>query len=99
MSIEEQLEEILQNESQKDNKRFVLYNRKKINKQKLKKSAYKGRAPIYYDENKNRYVKCNLSERKKFIKKASSKKIRTDFSFPLKGNGYRKVYDYWWILD
>lgn len=40
--------------------------------------------------------KFYLSGRKGFAKRQSNKKVRKSNNFPLKGGGYRKVYDYWW---
>lgn len=43
------------------------------------------------------------SKNKKFFKRVSNKKVRKaklnpEISIPLKGNGYRRLFDYWWTL-
>lgn len=38
------------------------------------------------------------SKRQHWLKRASSKKVRTCPYLPQKGNGYRKVFDYRWEL-
>lgn len=36
--------------------------------------------------------------RKKYFKRASNKAVRRAKTVPAKGNGYRKVFDYWWTI-
>lgn len=36
---------------------------------------------------------------KVFFKRVSNKKVRRSSGVPTKGNGYRKVFDYWWTID
>lgn len=38
------------------------------------------------------------SKNKVFFKRVSNKAVRRSKSLPLKGNGYRKVFDYWWTI-
>lgn len=38
------------------------------------------------------------SKCQRWLKRVSSKKVRAYPYFPQKGNGYRKVFDYWWSL-
>lgn len=38
------------------------------------------------------------SKNKVFFKRVSNKAVRRSKSLPLKGNGYRKVFDYWWAI-
>ena len=38
------------------------------------------------------------SKNKVFFKRVSNKAVRRSESLPLKGNGYRKVFDYWWTI-
>ena len=33
-----------------------------------------------------------------WLKRVSSKKVRACPNLPKKGNGYRRVFDYWWVL-
>lgn len=51
---------------------------------------------IYFDEDKNRYMKINRPERLKHIKKTANKKFRRykdyDFEF-LNSSLYKKTYD------
>lgn len=46
-----------------------------------------------------KYIKYpKNSNCQRWIKRAASKKVRTYPSLPQKGNGYRRVFDYWWTL-
>ena len=38
------------------------------------------------------------SKRQQYLKRMSSKKVRVCPCLPQKGNGYRKVFDYWWTM-
>lgn len=38
------------------------------------------------------------SKNKVFYKRVSNKAVRRSKDIPLKGNGYRKVFDYWWTI-
>lgn len=39
------------------------------------------------------------SNRKRFLKNCSNRKVRREQGALTKGNQYRKVFDYWWELD
>lgn len=55
---------------------------------------------VYFDEEKNRYIRyCprNTTGYTKFIRRKSNKRFRKQ-NEPLNHNQYRKVYDYWWTL-
>lgn len=39
------------------------------------------------------------SNRQQYLKKQSSRRVRHYPCLPPKGNGYRRVFDYWWELD
>lgn len=74
------------------------YKRKRITQQKYKKLNYKcGFA--YFNEDKDRYIRYYYSNRRKYAHKWFVKKLRKNNEFKLKGNNYRKVYDYWWEID
>lgn len=46
-----------------------------------------------------KYIKYpKNSKRQRWLKRVSSKKVRACPCLPQKGNGYRKVFDYWWAL-
>lgn len=54
----------------------------------------------YYDENKNRYIKCcarNTPGYAKYLRKISNRRVRKS-DIPLKGCSYKRLYDYWWEL-
>ncbi len=80
-------------------KRNRYYSDKKA-KNRLKKLYEQGVYSVYKAKNKDtgkEYLyKFYLSGRKKMAKKQTNKKVRNKNNFPLKGAGYRKVYDYWW---
>jgi hypothetical protein len=74
------------------------YARKQISKIKLEKLAKVSWYAAYYSERVGRYVRCYLSGRKGYAKYCSKRVVRNRNDFPLKGNGYRRAYDYWWIV-
>lgn len=39
------------------------------------------------------------SSTKAFFKRVSNKKVRQSEDVPGKGNGYRRIFDYWWTID
>ena len=48
-----------------------------------------------------KYIKYpNNSEARNYFKKYSNRKVRRakDDDIPMKGNGYRRQFDYWWTL-
>lgn len=78
--------------------RLNKYERKKIDQQKLKKLSQLNWWAVYYYEQEDRYIRCYLSGGKKYAKYCSKRKVRNSNDFPLRGNGYRKVFDYWWTI-
>jgi len=46
------------------------------------------------------YIKCpHSSKEKKLLKRLTNKRCRREWRLPLKGQQYRRLLDYWWILD
>ena len=46
-----------------------------------------------------KYIKYPKNSKcQKWLKRVSGKKVRAYPYLPQKGNGYRKVFDYWWTL-
>lgn len=46
------------------------------------------------------YIKyLRSSKEKKLLKKLTSKRVRRALDLPMKGKQYRRLLDYWWILD
>ena len=46
-----------------------------------------------------KYIKYPKNSRcQRWLKRVSGKKVRAHPYLPQKGNGYRKVFDYWWSL-
>ena len=46
-----------------------------------------------------KYIKYPKNSKcQRWLKRVSSKKVRSCPCLPRKGNGYRKVFDYWWSL-
>ena len=46
-----------------------------------------------------KYIKYPKNSKcQRWLKRVSSKKVRAYPYLPQKGNGYRKVFDYWWSL-
>ena len=55
---------------------------------------------VYFDEYKQRYIRYYTSGRSgytKFLKRKTNKKVRKDNNLP-RYSGYKRCYDYWWIL-
>jgi hypothetical protein len=71
---------------------------KDIDNRKLKKLASISWFPVYYDEDKNKYVHCYVSRRRGYAKWLTNKVMRNTNDFKLKGNGYRRLVGYWYIL-
>ena len=46
------------------------------------------------------YIKYpRSSKEKELLKKLTSKRVRRALDLPMKGKQYRRLLDYWWILD
>lgn len=46
-----------------------------------------------------KYIKYpKNSNRRRWIKRATSKRVRNCMDMPRKGNDYRRLFDYWWTL-
>jgi len=100
-SLKELLYELENKHIKQKNKkpRVNRYKRKKITKYKLEKLYKKSWMQVYYSEKKQRYIKCYISNRKKYAKYCTNRKIRNGNSNNfkmLKSCSYRRVYDYWW---
>lgn len=80
------------------NIRLNRYERKKITQKRLKKIHSYTWWTTSYDENLDIYKRHYISGCKKYAKYCSRRKVRNSFDFPLKGNGYRKCFDYWWTI-
>lgn len=74
------------------------YKTKDIDKSKIEKLSKQAWYIAYYYEKENRYIRCYYSGRKRYAKWCSDRAVRNSNDFPLKGGGYRKVYDYWWTV-
>lgn len=56
---------------------------------------FKGRTLLHT----GRYIKYpKNSKGQRWLKRVSGKKVRNYPYLPQKGNGYRRVFDYWWSL-
>jgi len=80
------------------NIRLNHYARKIITKNKLKKVYDTGSYFISFEESTNRYKRFYLSGVKGYAKWCSKRAVRNSIDFPLKGTGYRKVYNYWYTV-
>lgn len=88
------IQKVKNNNKQRLNK----YERKKIDQQKLKRLSKLSWYTVYYKEDENRYIKIYYSGARKYAKYCSNRKVRNSNNFPLRGGGYRKVFDYWWCI-
>lgn len=70
--------------------------REKRLKKIYEKTKNSCRSGVYFDERKNRYIRFSVSDRghTKFFRKVRSKKARKIKDVYLKGNHYRKCFDY-----
>ena len=83
-------------------KRPNKYFRKRITLQKYKKLDYDTKNywyAIYYNEDKQRYIRIYNGSCRQYAHKQSEKKIRKSNDFKLKGSNFKKVYDFWWEID
>jgi len=93
-------------------KKIIFYNRQdktkqiKINKHQLK-NKHKNKLKnlnkytwwtTYYHEDLDYYERFYLSGRKGFAKLISKRIVRHRYDFALKGNGYRRCFDYWYCI-
>ena len=79
------------------------HKRKCEENRRLKKLYEKTRhaygAGVWFDESKGRYIKYSCHN--KWLKTHCRRIIRRrmkNIGMPRKGNGYRKLFDYWWEL-
>lgn len=87
----------------KRNPRLNQYERKKITQQKLQN--IKDICSYYVVSERDGYLEknyltnhSNKYSRTVYYKKFSNVKVRRNKDFKLKGNSYRKVFDYWWQI-
>ena len=87
----------------KNKPRLNQYERKKITQQKLQK--IKDICSYYVVSERDGYLErnyltnhSNKYSRTVYYKKYSNIKVRRNKEFKLKGNSYRKVFDYWWQI-
>lgn len=69
---------------------------------RLKKLSTKTRgylAGVWFDEEKDRYIRYYRGKRSSFLKRQSTKKIRQDKDNIYQKNKYRRIFDFWWELD
>ena len=46
------------------------------------------------------YIKgCNREQLRRTLKRQSRKKLRHAKNLPMRGNGCRKYFDFWWLYD
>jgi hypothetical protein len=90
-------DKIIKKVKNNNKQRLNKYERKKIDQQRLKRLSNHWWT-VYYKEDENRYIKIYYSGRRKYAKYCSNRKVRNSNDFPLRGNGYRKVFDYWWTI-
>jgi len=83
------------------NIRLNRHARKAITQQKLKRQMGNGNWQVWFHDNGKFLVKSTGGAKvKRWVKKQSRKKIRkSKIDFPLKGNGFHKIFDYFWELD
>ena len=53
----------------------------------------------YYNEDKHRIIRYYTGTRSKFLRKVSNKRVRRYNKLYANYSGYRKIFDYWYILD
>ena len=82
----------------------MAYNQSRERKRRLLKlyneTKYKYGSGVFYDEDKNRYIRYSPSKKSsvpRWLRKQSNRKYRRHRDI-LNHNLYKKVYDYWWEL-
>ena len=80
------------------------YRRKREDERRLKrlydKTKHHYGAGVYFDKDKNRYIRYYASKRSgntKYLKRQSNKRVRRSQSSMRHGQ-YKRLFDYWWEL-
>ena len=77
------------------------YNRNAETQRRLKKKCNpRYRTPIYFDEEKGRYIRCYFRSKgyRAFLKKQSVRKIRHSKETYQEKGRHRRQFDFWWEL-
>lgn len=80
------------------------YNRNAETQRRLKKAHQKRyRCPIYFDDEKGRYVRYTFGRagrtgRRQWLKKQSSKRIRKSTEIYQEKGKHHRHFDFWWEL-
>lgn len=80
------------------------WNRNKETQRRLQKAhQQRYRCPIYFDEEKERYIhyyfgKPNKSGRRQWLKRQSNKRIRQNQEVYQEKRKYHRLFDFWWEL-
>ena len=53
---------------------------------------------VWFDDDKNRFIRYYRGKRSKYLKKLSNRKFRHMKNESLQNSQYKKVFDYWWEL-
>lgn len=72
---------------------------KRLKKTHSETKTFFGRG-VWFDDDKNRYVKCTPSNTPgytKYLRKLSNRRVRKAKD-KLNNSSYKKIYDYWWEL-
>ena len=61
------------------------------------------RCPIYYDEEKGRYIRCHFGKAsakgyRAYVKKQSARRIRRSAEIYQEKGKHHRHYDFWWEL-
>ena len=82
----------------------MAYKQAQSRRKRLLKTYYKTKnnycRGVWFDEDKSRYIKYSASNTPgytKFLRRVSNKKVRKAKDIGSR-SGYRRLYDYWWIL-
>ena len=87
----------LKSKNRKKKHKLNHYKKNHIDKIKLKK-LYDYVYTVYFNEAEQRYKRFYLSGCRKYAKWCTNRKVRNADDFPLKGGGYRKTFNYWWVV-
>lgn len=57
-----------------------------------------GVSGVWFDEDRNRYIRVYRPSSSKWLKKQCNRRVRRTALEPIKNGQYKKIMDYWYIL-
>ena len=86
-------------------RRFTAWKKDKKMRQIIQRERYFASGSRSIQERKKSHVShtyiksCYWEQLRRTLKRLSRKKLRHTKDLPLRGNGFHKCFDYWWLHD